>query len=103
MNCKPHQMAMLVKPSIVDKCASACLGVPVKVSELQTPANLMQVLREVVEGPIWMLAQPIHCPHRDAACEGIDRLPDACLRPFDAGSQPEAELADTPLQVPHEA
>lgn len=91
MNCKPGQMAMIVRASVMETCSALRQGVPVKVSHIVTPVDFVQAVREAFEGPVWMLAEPLRCPHGRANCPGIDRMPDACLRPFDPESDPEPE------------
>lgn len=94
MNCKPGQMAMIVRASRMEPCSLLRVGVPVTVSALVTPHSLMEHISEGAEGPVWMLAEPLRCPHGRSYCPGIDRMPDACLRPFDPDSRPEPEAEE---------
>lgn len=91
MNCKPGQMAFIKAASRMEPCSAMRVGVPVRVSHIVTPVDFFQAVREAFEGPVWMLAEPLRCPHGQANCPGIDRMPDACLRPFDPESDPEPE------------
>ena len=96
MNCKPGQMAMIVRASACEPCSARKLGLPTTVSHLSTAVNRADVIQEVLEGPVWVLAEPLPCPFGISGCLGIAKLPDACLRPFDPESEPvpEAEAED---------
>ena len=99
MNCKPGQVAMIVRASKCEPCSARLVGVPVKVAFVVEPITLMAALQQELEGPVWSLAEPMHCPGRAAGCEGVDRYPDACLRPFDPESAPEPVAVDTPVST----
>jgi hypothetical protein len=74
-------------------------GLPTTVSHIAGVNNLGDLVREAAEGPLWMLAEPFRCPMGQAGCTGIDRMPDACLRPFDPQSKPEPVQADKPVDA----
>lgn len=97
MNCKPNQMEMVIHASKCEPCSARVLGLPTIVAHVAPPA-----LQEVFEGPVWVLAEPFQCPFRRAGCGGIDRMPDACLRPFDPESVPEPAAADIQAGAPVE-
>lgn len=89
MNCKPGQLATIVRPAWGQPCSRRAIGVPVRVVAVAAPGYFD------LDGPVWRLESPVHCPHHSANCVGIERMPDACLMPFDPASEPEAEPADT--------
>jgi hypothetical protein len=103
MNCKPGQMAMVMRASVCKPCSAKVQGLPTKVSHVITPISVMAVLQEQIEGPVWLLAEPFRCPFNVDGCTGVDRMPDQCLRPFDPESEPEPAAEDTPVGVPVEA
>ena len=94
LRCKPGQMAMIVQASRMEPCSLLRVGVPVTVASLVQPSTPGEPFREGAEGPVWMLAEPLRCPHGRSYCPGIDRYPDACLRPFDPESKPEPVAED---------
>lgn len=102
LRCKPGQTALIVRPSKCEPCSTRMVGVPVRVSFVISPITVMAALQEELEGPVWWLAEPLHCPGRLAGCEGITRMPDACLRPFDPESSPEpvGEQDERPSLLP---
>jgi hypothetical protein len=83
MNCKPNQLAMVKCASRCEPCSARVVGVPVQVLRLVDPVMPLDVLQHALEGPVWELAAPLHCPSGEAGCQGIRVMPDACLRPFD--------------------
>lgn len=97
LNCKPQQLAWVKRPSACEPCSAKLLGLPTKVSHVITPLTMGAAIRELLEGPVWMLAEPFRCPLGAADCSGVDRLPDACLQPFDPASEPGAEVQDVPV------
>lgn len=94
MRCKPGQMAMIVQASRMEPCSLLRVGVPVTVSHIVVPSGLASLMQEATEGPVWMLAEPLRCPHGRSYCLGVDRMPDKCLRPFDPDSKPEPETEE---------
>ncbi len=93
MNCKPGQLAMIVRESFGKPCSRWAIGVPVRVVAQTMPCPF--------DGPMWRLESPVKCPNREALCFGILHMPDACLLPFDPASEPEAEpAADTAPAMP---
>lgn len=103
MNCKPGQMAMVVRASVCKPCSTKVTGLPTKVSHVITPLTGAAALQESIEGPVWLLAEPFRCPFGRAWCDGVDRMPDACLRPFDPESKPEPVAEDVGSTKPVEA
>jgi hypothetical protein len=96
-------MALIVRASRKEPCSLLRVGVPVTVAALVTPSTLGEHFHEGAEGPVWMLAEPLRCPHGRSNCPGIDRYPDACLRPFDPESEPEPAAEDVRSSAPVEA
>ena len=95
LNCKPGQLAMIVKPCAFHPCIAQRINCPVKVSHLLTATSLGAVISEVVYGPEWALESAVHCPDGVPGCKGITHVPDSCLRPFDEGSElAEDEVAE---------
>lgn len=103
LRCKPGQMAMIVQASRMEPCSLLRVGVPVTVSHLVKPSTLDEHLHEGAEGPVWMLAEPLRCPHGRSYCPGIAEMPDRCLRPFDPESKPEPGAEDVASTKPVEA
>lgn len=99
LRCKPGQMAMIVHASRCAPCSALRVGVPVTVVQLVQPRTLAEHIQAGLEGPVWMLAEPVRCPQGVAGCQGIERMPDACLRPFDPESAPEPAQADKPVDA----
>lgn len=97
MNCTPGAKVWVRRTSRCEPCSALLLGVPAQVSHLQMPQTMFHLLREQLEGPVWMLQEPFRCPRSEAGCPGIDRLPDACLQPFDPESAPGEEEAPEAL------
>lgn len=91
MNCKPGQMATIVRGSTFDPCVSKRIGCPVTVVRLYVPRTLMGMLVEVAEGPSWEIEHPLSCPCAEPCASGLGVIPDSCLRPFDEDSKPESE------------
>lgn len=94
LRCKPGSLATVIGHSQVYPCAAKCHGVPVRVTNLQVIVTRQQAILEQLDGPVWMLESPMHCPFHSAGCIGIDRMPDRCLRPFDPGSEVDGEPED---------
>ena len=103
MNCKPTQLVMVMRASVCKPRSTKVTGLPTRVSHVITPLTGAAALQEVIEGPVWMLAEPLRCPHGRSYCPGIDRYPDACLRPFDPESAPEPVAEDVQTGKPVEA
>lgn len=99
LRCKPGQMALIVRASRGEPCSALRVGVPVTVVRLHEARSLHDHFIEGMEGPMWALDEPLRCPHGNANCPGIDRMPDRCLRPFDPESKPEPVQADQPVNV----
>lgn len=100
LRCKPNQLVMIVKASAVHPCSARYVGCPAHVTQLQPLDGLVPLLAEALEGPTWVFKEALRCPHGDATCRGVDRMPDSCLRPFDPESEPEAEAAPASEEVP---
>lgn len=100
MNCKPGQMALIKRASVMEPCSALRVGVPVTVVSIALPNSLRDLAAEQIEGPAWTLAEPLRCPHGQAGCDGIRRMPDSCLRPFDPESAPEPVAEDVHNSVP---
>lgn len=95
MNCKPGQMAIIVRSAKAHSCCAQKIGAPVQVSQLLQPTSWVLDALVMIEGPIWMLASPLSCPHRDSPCPtGFEWVPDACLKPID-GTGLDAEERST--------
>lgn len=78
MNCKPGQMAMIVRRSRFGSCSDHKIGRPVVVASLLHSPRV-----ELSEGPIWLLEEPVGpCPHGVMGCPGVEAVPDLCLRPM---------------------
>ena len=94
LRCRPGQMAMIVQASVCEPCSALRVGVPVTVVSVVQARSLMEHFRDGAEGPSWLLAEPLRCPHGRAGCGGIEVMPDRCLRPFDPDSKPEPEVEE---------
>lgn len=93
---------MVKRASTCQPCSVRVQGLPTKVSRIVTPFTLGEFMQEQMEGPIWELAEPFRCPWGRAGCSGIERLPDACLQPFDPESEPVADEEAPAVGVPVE-
>lgn len=99
MNCKPGQMATIVRAACIHKCVAERIGCPVKVKRLVEPTGLMSAVMILTEGPIWEIETPLSCPNPQPCEYGIFMVPDECLKPFEPESMPEPEAPAVDLPV----
>lgn len=91
LNCKPGQLAQVVRLPHFNGCERTALGAVVKVLEVSSPWDTYDALLEAFDGPLWVLESAVRCK----ACSRLMwRLPDRVLQPFDEGSAPDEREAD---------
>lgn len=91
LNCKPGQLATVVRLSHFLGCERTALGAVVKVQAEAIPQDFYDALLEAYDGQLWHLESPVHCK---ACGRRMWRLPDRVLRPFDEGSAPDEKEAE---------
>lgn len=103
MNCKPNDLATVVRPTIYDEtCTRHTRGVVVQVDCMASPAanDYVYKFMEYVHGPLWRLRWPLQC----RGCGGyVTMLPDSVLRPFDPDSAPADDEAQAERPMLHGA
>lgn len=94
MNCRPNDMAMVIKPLDVTLCEKL---------RFVKPGTIVQV-RRLLQGPpeaIWELAEPIHttltCSHGTEREAIVPDYPDAYLRPLTNLPEPVTKDANEPV------
>jgi hypothetical protein len=104
LNCKPGDLALIVRKAVAEPCLAMCIGRPVKVGELAPMDGLLASFRLFADGPHWTV-EPISCPSKSAGCVGIHAVPDACLQPLrgDLAGDEVGEQAERPMLAGAEA
>lgn len=101
LNCKPGQMASIVRRSNLFQCVNTMLGLPVKVDQQYRPETFSDALLEQIDGPIWTLHYGVRCTQCGTE---FHLMPDRCLLPWSPDSEPsedhEGSEPDVKLEQP---
>lgn len=87
MNCKPLQLAQVVRNTTGQHCRAGLIG--------GTIVQVRELVDHVFDGPSWLyLGQPVRCPLYGVNCPTMRTIPDADLQPFpDPGDEREDEIS----------
>lgn len=93
MNCKPKQMALIVRALPVGMSRRACLLDQIGKRFVKVDSV---VWHHDTVGAVWRLEEPFRCPF--GACVH-DHLPDMILMPIDQDAEANDAEADKPVEV----
>lgn len=86
MNCKPNDLAAVIRRPTAIGCVQSALGAVVRVTAIQAPWDLYDSIVQAYDGPLWHLESPVSC--KDCGRK-LFMLPDSVLQPFDPDSIPD--------------